>query len=112
VNHRGGAGVKAHVYPSRSLTLLVFGAPRVPTPPAVGSFSPTKGNVGINVTVNGSGFTGPTSVAFGGTATTPVSVASSTKLTVRVPAGAATGTISVTTPGGTGMSGKAFTVTG
>jgi IPT/TIG domain len=78
--------------------------------PVVSSFSPTSGPVGTIVTVYGSGFTGTTAVKFNGTSAQFL-VASSTKLYARVPTGATTGKISVTTPGGTGTSATNFNVT-
>jgi IPT/TIG domain len=78
--------------------------------PVVSSFSPTSGPAGTIVTVYGSGFTGTTAVKFNGTSAQFL-VASSTKLYARVPTGATTGKISVTTPGGTGTSATNFTVT-
>ena len=67
------------------------------TPPTVTSVTPNNGpQAGTNtVTVAGSGFvSGSTSVEFGSTAGTSVSVTNSASLTVVVPAG--TGTVSVT----------------
>ena len=78
--------------------------------PAVTSFIPTSGPVGTSVTLTGTGFTGASKVAFHGTAATSFSVASATKITAAVPSGASTGTIAVTTAGGTGTSATSFTV--
>jgi hypothetical protein len=79
--------------------------------PVVSSFSPTSGPVGQAVQVTGSAFTGATAVKFGGVAASFV-VTSNTRIDTTVPAGAATGPISVTTPSGTGASPASFTVTG
>jgi IPT/TIG domain-containing protein len=79
--------------------------------PTISSFSPTSGPVGTSVTINGTNFTGATSVKFGGVSGTFV-VNSSIKITAVVPAGAVTGKITVTTPSGTATSTAAFTVTG
>jgi DNA-binding beta-propeller fold protein YncE len=76
--------------------------------PVVSGFLPTSGGTGTPVTLTGVNFTGATAVAFAGTAAA-FSVASATSITTAVPAGAATGTISVTTPGGTGASASSFT---
>src|SRR5262249_44291142 len=81
-----------------------------PAAPTISSFSPASGPVGTNVTVTGTGFTGTTSVRFGGTSAA-FTVGSDTSLATTVPIGAATGTISVTAPGGTATSANAFTVT-
>ena len=66
--------------------------------------------MGTIVTVNGTGFSGVTSVKFNGVSAQFV-VSSPTKLYTRVPSGAATGKISVTTAAGTGQSAANFTVT-
>src|SRR5205823_4597989 len=78
--------------------------------PAIGSFTPASGGVGTAVTITGTGFTGATGVAFNGLPATTYAVQSDTQITASVPAGAATGPISVTTPGGTATSGAGFTV--
>ena len=73
-------------------------------PPTVTSVSPAKGaHVGGNViTISGKNFVGATKVVFGTTAGTKVTVVSSTKLTVKVPAHArGTVDVRVTTPSGT-----------
>jgi len=77
--------------------------------PAITTFSPGSGAVGTAVTVSGTNFVGATAVTFGGS---PASFAvnSATGITATVPAGAATGSIQVTTPGGTATSATAFTV--
>jgi hypothetical protein len=79
--------------------------------PAVSSFTPTSGGIGVEVTITGSNFVNVSNVKFN---TTTVSagftVVSPTQIKVNVPAGAATGKISVTTPAGTGASANNFTV--
>jgi IPT/TIG domain len=77
--------------------------------PTISSFSPTRGRVGQSVTINGTNFTGATSVAFNGTAAS-FTVVSSTQIRATVPAAATTGPISVTTPGGTATSASSFRV--
>jgi len=81
-----------------------------PPAPALTSFAPTSGPVGTSVTITGSNLSGATAVKFNGT-TAAFAVNSDTQITATVPAGAATGTISVSTPGGTATSGASFTVT-
>jgi IPT/TIG domain len=78
--------------------------------PTVSSFTPTSGPIGTIVTVYGSGFTGTTTVKFNGISAQFL-VSSSTKLYAKVPSGATTGKISVTTAGGTGTSATNFNVT-
>jgi hypothetical protein len=79
--------------------------------PTILSFSPTSGAVGTVVQITGNGFTGATSVTFGGVKATSFSVNSSTKITATVPTGAKAGKIQVTTPGGIAASSTSFTVT-
>jgi len=67
--------------------------------------------VGTAVTLSGSGFIGATSVKFNGTSATTFTVSSDTQVTATVPSGATSGTISVTTPGGTATSATSFSVT-
>jgi large repetitive protein len=79
--------------------------------PEITSFSPTSGPVGTSVKITGNSFTGTTKVTFGGVAATSYKAISDTQVDALVPAGAATGTIAVTTAGGTGTSAGKFTVT-
>jgi large repetitive protein len=79
--------------------------------PEVTGFSPTSGPVGTSVTITGNSFTGTTQVTFGGVAATSYEAKSDTTVDALVPMGAVTGTIAVTTPGGTGTSTTKFTLT-
>ena len=92
--------------PGGTLSSVVF---RVT--PVILSFLPTSGPVGTLVTITGNSFTGATSVTFGGVKATSFTVNSYTQITATVPAGAKTGKIGVTTPGGTATSAGTFTVT-
>jgi RHS repeat-associated protein len=80
---------------------------------AVVQLNPARAQVGATVTIEGTGFaTTPASdtVKFNGTAAT-VSAASATSLTVKVPSGATTGPVTVSTPEeGPVESAEAFTV--
>ena len=58
----------------------------------------------------GSALSGATAVSFNGIAATSFSVVSATQMTATVPAGATSGPIAVTTPGGSGTSAASFTV--
>lgn len=78
--------------------------------PVISSFLPISGPVGTQVVITGSGFLGATTVTFGGVKATAFSVNSATKITATVPTGAKTGSVAVTTSGGTGSKAK-FTVT-
>ncbi|MDQ6719460.1 MAG: IPT/TIG domain-containing protein [Candidatus Dormibacteraeota bacterium] len=83
---------------------------RNPTPlPTITGFSPTSGMGGTSVVITGTGFTGASAVAFNGTAAT-YAVTDDSDITASVPAGATTGTIRVTTPGGFVDSSATFTV--
>ena len=77
------------------------------------SFTPVQGRFGSFVTVSGMNFdSNPTNnqVTIGGAAA-PVQSATATQLVVKVPAGATTGPIVVTTPVGSAQSAMPFTVT-
>jgi hypothetical protein len=74
--------------------------------PKITSISPTSGPVGTVVAITGSGLTGATSVKFGGGVSAAYTVASDTRINATVPAGASSGGIAVTTPGGTATSGN------
>ena len=71
--------------------------------------SPGFGRVGAVVKILGSSLTGASSVTFNGTAAT-FTVLSATAISATVPAGAATGTVQVVTPGGTFVSNAAFQI--
>lgn len=79
-------------------------------PPTITSFSPTSGPEATTVVVTGSGLLGTTAVRFNGRSAPGFIVNSPTQLTVRVPAGATTGPISVVTAVSTAVSVPAFTV--
>jgi len=104
------------------LAVAVNGAGRVsviqniiPTPPpSITSFAPVFGPVGTTVTINGANFSGTAgnnNVVFFGATRATVTGASTTQLTVTVPAGATYQPISVTVGGLTGYSSKPFIVT-
>ncbi len=88
----------------------VSAAPFVLPAPAIASFSPTAGGPGLVVTLRGSYFTGATGVSFGTVAAASFTVVSATEVTAVVPEGAATATIRLTSPSGTGTSTSPFTV--
>ena len=86
---------------SSSFTVLV--------PPVITAFSPAFGAIGAAVTLTGTNFTGATGVTIGSVSAT-FTVVSATSITPTVPTGATTGTLTVTTPGGTAVSTANFTV--
>jgi hypothetical protein len=78
--------------------------------PSILSFTPPSGQVGTQVIITGTSFTGATGVLFGGVKATVFSVDSDTQITATVPTSAKTGKIQVKTPGGTATSATSFTV--
>ena len=79
--------------------------------PQILSFSPPSGPVGTTVTITGVSLTQTSKVTFGAVKATTFTVNSDTQVTATVPAGAVTGRIGITTPGGTALSTTSFTVT-
>jgi subtilisin-like proprotein convertase family protein len=78
--------------------------------PAVMNFTPKTGKVGANVVIHGAMLAGATEVRIGGVPVASFTVVSEAQITTRVPAGAGTGPVSVTTPGGTATSVPRFVV--
>ena len=72
-----------------------------PPPPTITSFMPASAAAGTTVTINGTNFTGATAVSFGGTAAASFTVVSATQITAIPDVAGASGSVSVTTPGGT-----------
>jgi uncharacterized repeat protein (TIGR03803 family) len=70
----------------------------------------SSGKVGAAVKILGTNLTGATSVRFNGTSAT-FTVVSKSEITTTVPTGATTGTVELTTPGGTLKSNTQFRVT-
>ena len=79
--------------------------------PTVIGFAPTGGPAGTRVTVAGTGFLGATEISFNGVVAAEFEIVSPTRLRAVVPVEATSGSISVVTPDGTGVSGDSFTVT-
>jgi hypothetical protein len=88
---------------------LVVQAAGTAQPPTITGFSPTNGPVGTGVSISGTKFSGATAVKFNGVSAT-FTVNSSTNISATVPTSATTGTIAVTTPGGTATSAASFAV--
>ena len=78
--------------------------------PTISSISPTTGPVGQVVTVTGTNLATVSQIAFNGAVTTANAGGSNTSFTVNVPTGATTGTLTVTTNGGSATSSQIFTV--
>lgn len=73
--------------------------------------SPSSGKVGAPVTILGTNLTGATAVTFGGVAATFTVNSTGSSISTKVPTGAETGNIQVTTPGETLTSSAKFKVT-
>jgi uncharacterized repeat protein (TIGR03803 family) len=78
--------------------------------PSITGFTPPSGSVGTPVVISGMSLTQTTSVTFGGIKATSFTVNSDVQVTATVPAGAKTGTIKITTKGGSATSSTKFTV--
>ena len=83
--------------------------------PTITSFTPTSGAVGATITIKGTNLENATSVTFNGkkviVTSTTFTKDTSAKLKLKVPAGAKSGTLTVTTTGGSVTSAAKFTVT-
>jgi alpha-tubulin suppressor-like RCC1 family protein len=77
--------------------------------PTITSFTPASGIQGTSVTVKGTNLLDASAVSFGGIPATIISTTATT-VVATVPVGSSTGTIAVTTPGGTTTSANAFDV--
>lgn len=75
--------------------------------PVITDFTPTNGLPGSSVTLNGANFLGATNVSFNGVAAT-FNVSADSQITTTVPASATTGSISVSTAGGSVTSSVPF----
>ena len=86
--------------------------PSVSRPPAptIDGFTPDSGAAGDQVTISGTNLTGVSAVRFGGMASM-FSLIDDATIEATVPAGAVTGDISVSGPGGIGVGPAPFTVT-
>jgi len=89
--------------------LLSLGSFAYAAAPTITSFTPSSGVYYTVVTITGANFTSPPTVFFNGTRAIDIWV-NYTTITARVPAGASSGTISVTTASGTATSAGSFTI--
>jgi hypothetical protein len=79
--------------------------------PTVNNVSPTAGAAGASVTINGSGFTGASSVKFANNVSAQFTVVSDAQITATVPGGAVAGPITIGKTGCTDVQTASFTVT-
>lgn len=77
-------------------------------PPSISGFAPIGGGAGTIVQINGSNFTNASAVTFNGVAASGFIVTNNSVIGATVPPGVTSGTISVTTPGGTATSSSLF----
>ncbi len=92
----------------RGLALAPVAAATTPAP-TIASFTPTSAAAGATVTITGTNFIGTTALTLNGVAITGFTVVNATTITFVVPASASSGTLAVTTPGGTATSTGSFT---
>lgn len=78
--------------------------------PVITSLTPESGSPGTLVTVTGANFTGATAVTVNGVPVNQLTVVDDQTLTFKVPAGATTGPVQVTTPLGTATSATELTI--
>src|SRR5262249_19564330 len=79
--------------------------------PSVSGLSPSSGQVGTVVTVNGSTLAGATAVTFGGMPASVITPVNASSLKATVPAGASMGVVQVQNDAGTSAGGPTFKVT-
>lgn len=77
--------------------------------PSISGFTPTSGAPGTQVTINGASLGSATAVSFAGT-TASFGIVSDSQIVATVPAGAASGAITVTDLAGSGSSASSFTI--
>lgn len=77
-------------------------------PPTISSFAPIGGGAGTIVQINGSNFTNASAVTFNGVAASGFTVTNNSVIGAIVPPGVTSGTITVTTPGGSATSSSVF----
>jgi len=90
-----------------SSTLIEAGS--VP-PPVITKFNPHSGPMGMTVTIQGKNLADVTSISFNGQSAV-IKTDTGSKVTTKVPSGATTGKISVSTAGGTTRTAASFKVT-
>jgi uncharacterized delta-60 repeat protein len=96
----GTTGDVSVITPNGTATRAGFTYIPAPLVPTISSITPTSAGSGTLVTITGANFTNATSVNFGGINATSFTVVNSTTITAVVASGTS-GSVSVTTPGGT-----------
>ena len=92
-----------------ALALAAVSASAAVVVPKIASFTPSAAKPGATITIAGANLTGASSVMIDGMKAT-FKVVSAKKLTVKIPAKAKTGSVTVVTKGGTAKSTKSLTV--
>lgn len=108
VTTQSGGGNNSHGVPDQG-SIDVFNAGLPAPKPGILRFTPASGHVGTKVTISQGPYIGATVVKFHGKSAT-FKVKGSEFIIATVPAGATSGPISVTTPGGKAVSTHSFTV--
>lgn len=90
--------------------LFAIDAGLPPPKPMIELFSPSHGSAGARVELWGANLLGATSVTFNGTAASGVLTTTSQSAFVRIPTGATSGPITITTPNGSFTTQQSFTV--
>ncbi|MGH9937469.1 MAG: IPT/TIG domain-containing protein, partial [Blastocatellia bacterium] len=98
------------IFGSLSVSGSTFSAQRQVLCPTASGINPTGGTVGANVTITGTNLTDVTAVKFANNVTANFTINSDTQITARVPAGAATGPITISKAGCADVQTAAFTV--
>lgn len=80
-------------------------------PPVITNLNPSSGPIGQSLTIQGQNFANASAVEINGTPMTSFNIPFSTQITTTIPAGATTGKIVVTTPGGVDTSAQDFVIT-
>jgi hypothetical protein len=92
------------------VSATLFQVPGSYAPPVINSFSPAVATTGTPIAISGQNFLGTTGVSFNGIPAVFSVDAAGVVITTTVPAGAQTGIVTVTNPGGTGTSPYPFFV--
>ena len=100
--------IQQNVEANTNICLLTASAR--PSAPTITSFTPTSSTVGSTVTITGTNFSTVAAIGFGGVLTPTFTVKSATSITVKIPTGAVSGPVTVTTISGTATSAAKITL--